>query len=271
MKQHDLVILGSGYTGRFLFPLAAQRYPSVFATSREPERRLAHLPADRRLHFDLMRRDTWPNIPASADLLWCFPAQPPESVQAVAAAIKAPARRLVVLGSTSAYDIGGSRDSPPQWIDETAPVDPCNPRVQGEEFLRRECGAIVLRVAGIYGPGRNPLDWIRLGRVGPSGKYVNLIHVEDLASICLAALAQGKPGEIYNVSDGVPRTWDEICKTAQERWSVAPAAGPRTDLPGKRIVARKVGTHLGVAIRHSDLYAALEFLERSNATSAGGP
>ena len=81
---------------------------------------------------------------------------------------------------------------PPPWIDESAPIDLTKPRVQGEEYLRNEHGAIVLRVAGIYGPGRNPLDWIRQGRVGPSRKYVNLIHVEDLAAICLAALEKGE-------------------------------------------------------------------------------
>ena len=98
-----------------------------------------------------------------------------------------------MLGSTSAYDTGGSQEYPPPWIDETAPIDYTKPRVQGEEFLRTECGAIVLRVAGIYGPGRHPYDWITSGRVGLSDKYVNLIHVEDLAAICKAALQCGIP------------------------------------------------------------------------------
>ena len=75
----------------------------------------------------------------------------------------------------------------------------------------------MLRVTGIYGPGRNPLDWIRQGRIGPSRKYVNLIHVEDLAAICLAVLDRGYPSEAYNVSDGQAHTWKEICVTAQQR------------------------------------------------------
>jgi nucleoside-diphosphate-sugar epimerase len=46
--------------------------------------------------------------------------------------------------------------------------------------------------------------------VNRSRKYVNLIHVEDLASSCLAAFLQADPSGIYNGSDGKPRTWMEI-------------------------------------------------------------
>jgi nucleoside-diphosphate-sugar epimerase len=175
--------------------------------------------------FDLEQPSTWLNIPVCADLIWCFPATPLGQVQAFARMLDAPPRRIVVLGSTSAYDAPSqSTEYPPSWIDESAPINLTKPRVQGEEFLRTNCGAIVLRVAGIYGPGRNPLDWIRQGRVSPSRKYVNLIHAEDLAAICLLALEHGKPGEVYNVSDGQPHTWNEICATAQQRWGVTAGA-----------------------------------------------
>ncbi|TKB52079.1 MAG: hypothetical protein E8D50_09465 [Nitrospira sp.] len=133
--------------------------------------------------------------------------------------------------------------------------------MQGEEYLREHHGAIVLRVAGIYGPGRNPLDWITTGRVSPSRKYVNLIHAEDLAAICLLALEKGKPGESYNVSDGTPRTWNEIYATAQQRWGVAAAAGKKDGSPGKRISTAKLRSELGYRFRHSDLYEALNLIE----------
>ena len=118
----------------------------------------------------------------------------------------------------SLLDVGESQDYPPPWIDESARIDLTKPRVQGEEHFRHELRAIVLRVAGIYRPGRNPQDWIRQGRIGPSCKYVDLIHVEDLAAICLAVLDRGHPSEAYNVSDGQPHNWKEICVTAQQRW-----------------------------------------------------
>lgn len=271
MASTSLVILGSGYSGRFLKPLAEEEHRHVYSTSRDPNRNLGHIQANRRLTFDLTCPDTWANIPSSADLLWCFPAAPLELVQRFALAANASSRKLVVLGSTSAYDVADSREYPPPWIDETAPIDFGKPRVLGEEYLRKDCGAIVLRVAGIYGPGRNPLDWIRQGRVGPSRKYVNLIHVEDLVAICLAALERGKPGEVYNVSDGQPHTWEEICTTACDRWNILHRTGRNTDAPGKRINTNKLNTHLGVQIHHSDLFTALEALEQSRATSAEEP
>jgi nucleoside-diphosphate-sugar epimerase len=164
-----------------------------------------------------------------------------------------------------------STDYPPPWIDECAPVDLRKPRVQGEEFLRKEYGAIVLRVAGIYGPNRNPIDWLRTGRVGPSRKYVNLIHVEDLAAICLAALARGNPGEVYNVSDGIPRRWDEIYMIARDRWHVPAISEQSIQEAGKRIETRKLRERLGESLRHADLFTSIDMLERSSATNVTEP
>jgi nucleoside-diphosphate-sugar epimerase len=169
-------------------------------------------------------------------------------------------RRVVVLGSTSAYRIPAPQPYPPPWIDETAPIDLGKPRVQGEEFLRNTCGAIVLRVAGIYGPARNPVDWLRTGRVKPSPKYVNLIHVEDLAAVCLAALERGLGGEIYNVSDGTPRTWQNIAHAVLFHGDIplSPPGIP-TEM-GKRVANRKLTEQLGYSIRHLDLLQELGHL-----------
>lgn len=257
MSYSPLIILGSGYSARFLWPLTSDRAPGILATSRTPEQHLGHVPATQRLRFDLSQPDTWANIPQDADLIWCFPAAPLNLVVQFSERLKNRSRRLVLLASTSAYDLGDSREYPPSWIDETAPVDLSKPRVQGEEHLRKELGAIVLRVAGIYGPDRNPIDWIRKGRVGRSRKYVNLIHVEDLASICLLALERGTAGEAYNVSDGRPRTWDDICTTAEQRWNVPSPQTAATQDTGKRISNAKLTQKLGYSIRHPDLYEEL--------------
>jgi len=262
LLQHDtLVIFGSGYTARFVLPPASHYYTHVFATSRAPDNHLGHVPAAQRIRFDLAEPDTWNAIPHQADILWFFPAAPLALVTRFASTLVASSRRLVVLGSTSAYDVSDSREYPPPWIDETAPVDLTKPRVQGEEFLRTTCGAIVLRVAGIYGPGRNPIDWIRDGRVSPSRRYVNLIHVEDLAAICLTALEQGRPGEAYNVSDGTPHTWNEICVTAQQRWGVTAAAIKENRSTGKRISNAKLRAEICYTLKHLDLYEALALIK----------
>jgi nucleoside-diphosphate-sugar epimerase len=167
----QLLILGAGYTGRFLAAEACAQGRVVLFTSRDPDRQLKHVPASQRLMFDLARPNTWTSIPAGADLIWCFPAMPVELVRAFAKTLGAPPRRLVVLGSTSAYDgTDPSTVYPPPWIDESAPIDLCKPRVQGEEYLRKEHGAIVLRVAGIYGPRRAFAEVCELDSCGRPGK-----------------------------------------------------------------------------------------------------
>lgn len=258
-QRETVVILGSGYVARFMLSLT-RFYRLVLHTSRDPDHHLRWVPEQQRLRFDLNEPDTWRDVPSDADVLWCFPAAPLGAVQQFASRINARSRRLVVLGSTSAYDVGGVEEYPPPWIDETAPIDLKKPRVQGEEFLRRECGAIVLRVAGIYGPGRHPYDWIKTGRVTVSDKYVNLIHAEDLAAICEAALACGTSGAIYNVSDGIPRTWSEIGRglgDQSQQWR-----GER-QASGKRINTAKLRSLLHEArtsLRHPDLFRSLENL-----------
>ncbi len=263
----SLVILGSGYTARFVLP-AIRQYTAVFATSREPDRHLSHIQPDRRIRFDLTQQDTWTNIPTDADLLWCFPATPLDLVKQFAATLEPCPRRLVVLGSTSAYATDGSIEYPPHWIDERAPIDLAQPRVHGEEFLRTHCAAVILRIAGIYGPGRNPIEWIKRSRVGPSRKYVNLIHVEDLAAICLAAIERGTPGEAYNVSDGTPRTWKEICVIAQQRWGVTAPATIENQPIGKRVSNTKLRTELGYVLKYPNLYESLALIQSGDGSEA---
>lgn len=269
--HRSLIILGSGYTAKFLLPLAQHRYTQVFATSRDPERHLGHLSPDQRIQFDLAQPDTWEAIPPSTDIIWCFPAIPIELVRQFADAAALRTSRLVVLCSTSAYDIDDSAEYPPPWVDETAPIDLTKPRVQGEELLRTSYGAIVLRVAGIYGPGRNPVEWIRTGRVNRSRKYVNLIHVEDLASSCLAALTHADSGEVYNISDGHPRTWMDICQMAEQRWAIRSSDSQQAQATGKRVLNKRMCELLklgGTGLRYGDLFEALELIQRNSLNEA---
>lgn len=199
--------------------------------------------------------------------MWCFPAVPVELVRQFADAASLRTRRLVVLGSTSAYDDRASTEYPPPWIDEAAPVDLEKPRVQGEELLRKLYGSVTLRVAGIYGPGRNPVEWIKTGRVNRSRKYVNLIHVEDLVSSCLAALLYADPGEIYNVSDGSPRTWTEICEMVEQRWGIRSSDSQKVSSTGKRVLNKRICELLkidGTGLRHRNLFETIELIQRNS-------
>lgn len=260
--RRPLVILGSGYTGRWIHQLAVQRSLPVLASSRRPELHLTYVEPNARLRFDLSDAATWLDLPPNVDLIWTFPAAPLDQVQAFAARSLISSRRLVVLGSTSAYARDDAQtDGTAPWIDETSPIDTALPRVQGEEYLRRYHGAMVLRVAGIYGPHRNPVEWIRQGLVGPTGKFVNLVHVEDLAGHCLLVLEAGHAGETYNVSDGQPRRWADICAEVSTRWGIVSPRQSGPEEPGKRILNQKLIDHVGPAFQHPDLYAALQALQ----------
>lgn len=261
ITPRPLVILGSGYTGLRIWRLAKQQSLPVQASSRRPAQNLAYAEPQARLRFDLTEPATWPLLPPNIDLIWTFPATPLEQVQAFAGQYCNPSHRLIVLGSTSAYDTdGGHADDIAPWIDETSPINAHLPRVQGEEYLRRHHGATILRVAGIYGPQRNPVEWIRQGLVGPTDKFVNLIHVEDLAQLCLLALQAGHTGETYNVSDGQPRRWVDICAEVSRRWSIVSPRRPSPKELGKRILNRKLIDHFAPTFRHPNLYEALEAL-----------
>lgn len=259
-----LVILGAGYAGRFIYIQAIRDGVSVSVTSRTPEAHLDFAAPSHRLQFDLDREDTWRNIPADADLIWCFPAVSQKAVSAFAGTALGNARRIAVLGSTSAYKLPGT--DPDSILDESASIDTTRARVVGEEHLRTHAHAIVLRVAGIYGPGRSVLDWIRRGKVGPSQRYVNLIHVEDLAAICLLAIEKGQPGKAYNVSDGRPRRWSEICEEAQKRWGIVPLKDDLDQRPGKRLSIDNMTRDLRYRFQYPDLYQALETLESSTSS-----
>jgi nucleoside-diphosphate-sugar epimerase len=263
-----IVILGAGYTGRYIYARAIAQGLSVLVTSRARDTHLTFAPPLHRIQFDLDRKETWCHIPPGADIIWCFPAMPLEVVSAFAETELRKARRIVVLGSTSAYEMS-AHDSD-SVIDESTSINRTLPRVLGEEYLRTQCAAIILRVAGIYGPGRNVLDWIRRGKVAPSQRYVNLIHVHDLAAICLSALEEGRSGETYNVSDGRPRRWSEICEVAQIRWGVVPVKREGDQRAGKRLSIAKLMRDFHVRFHCPDLYAALDAIERATSNPPPG-
>ncbi len=135
-------------------------------------------------------------------------------------------RRVVYLSTTGVYG-----DCAGEWVDETWPARPVADRSlrrwDAEETLRRWSQTsgrdlVILRVAGIYGPGRLPLERIRTGTpmVRPEeAPYTNRIHVDDLVAVCRAAMARGVPGAVYNACDGHPSTMTEYFQ------DVATAAG----------------------------------------------
>ncbi len=171
---------------------------------------------------------------------------------------------MVVLGSTSAYV------TTPQPVTEQNQLHSHLPRVQGEEFLRRTLGAIIIRLAGLYGPERHVLNWIRRGKIPNTPSWVNLLHVEDAAAICLQALERAPEGESYIASDGTSRLWSAICQVAHQRWNLTlPLLSP-PHKEGKQVSNHKLLSDLHYTIRHPDLFQSLADIELSGGDPSAG-
>jgi nucleoside-diphosphate-sugar epimerase len=120
--------------------------------------------------------------------------------------------RYVHLSSTSVYgQVDGS------WVDESSATAPASETsrllVATEQRLIEAYGssglpASVLRVAGIYGPGRgHQLQQLLRSEAriqGDGTRWVNMVHRDDVASAIRIVSESGSPGRIYNVVDDEP-------------------------------------------------------------------
>jgi nucleoside-diphosphate-sugar epimerase len=125
---------------------------------------------------------------------------------------RAPAKVVYVSTSGVYGDCGGD------WVTEETPINPQTSRAQRRadaEATLREWGkvhdvpVVVLRVTGIYGPGRLPLARVRQGHPilrEEESPPTNRIHADDLAAVCVKAAERAVDGDIFNVSDGQPGT-----------------------------------------------------------------
>ncbi|MDB4090177.1 NAD-dependent epimerase/dehydratase family protein [Gammaproteobacteria bacterium] len=120
-------------------------------------------------------------------------------------------KKIIYMSTSGVYgDCGG------KTVDENTKVSPITERatrrVDAENQLitfskKNNVKLIILRVPGIYGKGRLPVDRVKLREPLVNlneSRITNIIHVEDLARICIASIALENQIEIINVSDGSP-------------------------------------------------------------------
>ena len=199
------LFVGAGYTGARVLA----RLPDAVALgrSRSGDERL-DLDRDERLRIAL---------PAECAVIYSVPPasdQPGDPRLArFLALLPHPPARIVYLSTTGVY---GNRDG--ERVDEGSEPRPESARTErrlaAERLLADWCTAngttvVVLRVPGIYGPGRlgtervrEAMPVIRDAEANPG----NRVHVDDLATCCIAALSPDVPDGIYNVGDGDHRT-----------------------------------------------------------------
>jgi nucleoside-diphosphate-sugar epimerase len=135
--------------------------------------------------------------------------------------------RAVYISTSGVYG-----DCMGEWVTEerlpNPQTDRARRRLAAENTLQEWCARrgvvpVILRVPGIYGPGRLPLQRIRDGVPvvrETESPYSNRIHAEDLAEVCFAAARFGKPDPIYNVSDGHPTTMTDYFFRVADRFGL---------------------------------------------------
>jgi nucleoside-diphosphate-sugar epimerase len=175
-------------------------------------------------------------------------------------------RKFVYTSSTGVY---GQNDG--SLVKESSPTEPSAPTaqvlVETEALLlaaaqQQRFPAVILRVAGIYGPDRGHLFKQYLNNEakipGQGLRFLNMIHRDDLVGIIIAALQNGRPGEIYNAVDNEPVAQIHFFRWLSEtlgKWM--PPFGPeeteadrKRGLTNKKISNRKLTMELGYRFKH---------------------
>jgi hypothetical protein len=144
------------------------------------------------------------------------------------------------IGYFSSVSVYG--DSKGEWVDERTIPEPVTERGMRRlvaenawiEFGRASGKAIVvLRLPGIYGPGRSAIDQLRAGkarRIFKPGQVTNRVHVDDIATATEASLKLPTGVHVFNVTDDLPAPPQDVIAYGAELLGVpCPPATDPTD------------------------------------------
>ena len=175
---------------------------------------------------------------------------------------------LGYLSSTGVYgDTGGA------WVDESAPVGTGRRTARAEaDTAWQALGARVLRLPGIYGPGRSALDRLQAGpvaRIDKPGHVFSRIHVDDIAAAVLASMHGGPPG-LYNIADDLPAPGEAVTAAAARMLGQEPSPlvpldqavlspmGRAFYAECRRVANGRMKRQLGVRLLYPDYHAGLQ-------------
>ena len=229
-----IFIFGAGYSGK-AFARADKVGAAITGTTRSPEKSDALRQAGiSPLLFDgALTAEIAAQLQTTTHLVISI--APGEAGDPVLAAARStilrdmPALRWIgYLSTVGVYgDHGGA------WVDETSECRPVSDRSRWRVEAERqwlEIGAekrlpvAVLRLSGIYGPGRNAFVNLRDGtakRLIKPGQVFNRIHVADIAG-ALRHLAENAQGGIFNVTDDLPAPPQDVVAYAASLMAVEP-------------------------------------------------
>ncbi len=276
------LIFGCGYLGLRVAKRWVADQESVVAVTRSPQRarELADLGITPRV-ADVTEPASLKDLPAAQTLLYAvgYDRQAGKSMrqvyveglQNVLAALPAQVNRIIYISSTGVY---GQTEG--DWVDEKSP---CSPSREGgracfeaEEVLQTHSlgpRAIILRMGGLYGPGRIPRRAeLMEGKPLSANEhgFLNLIHVDDAAEVVLAAERYGAPPALYAVTDGHPVLRGDYFRDLAQLVGASPPTFERP-APGshraersasdKRVSNRKLLSELPFVLRYPNHRAGL--------------
>jgi nucleoside-diphosphate-sugar epimerase len=207
------LVTGIGYTGRRVLDLLPADFVMGLSRSAPDTDRPSTT-------FDLDSASALPvELASRYAVIYTVPPKgdpPDERLQGLLSMLTPVPDRFVYISTTGVY---GNCDG--RTVTESTPPNPSNERsarrAAAEALLetwaaKNRCALIILRAPGIYGPGRLGVGriWSQIPVLSEeSANPGNRIHVDDLATCCVAALSEDVPAGIYNVGDGDHRssTW----------------------------------------------------------------
>ena len=271
--NRSLLVLGFGYSSRAIHAEVAARFARTIVTSRG----LGKLATLRAEGLDARRFDGTPPDATMREALadsevWLVSAPPDAAGDPLLGALGTDLggnrpRRVLYLSTVGVYG-----DHAGQWVDEA--TAPRAVSVRSQQRLAAEAGWAraaerfgfgldILRLSGIYGPGRSAIDALRAGtarRLVKPGQVFNRIHVGDIAG-AVAALLDRDPGGLLNVTDSEPAPPQDVVAHAAALLGVPPP--PETPFEeavlspmarsfygeNKRVANRKLAETIGYRLR----------------------
>ena len=234
---------------------------------------------------DLDRPESLAALPTKSALIYYF-APPPAAGDRDprlynflnAISVQALPERVVLISTSGVYG-----DCQGAWVSEERTPHPDSDRGRRRLDAERQLQSwgersgvpfVILRVPGIYGPGRLPEKRLRAREPvlrEAESPWSNRVHILDLVHACLAAGTRGRPGAVYNISDGQPSSMTDYFNQVAdalglERPPQISLAQARSDLSAgmqsylaesKRLDNRRMREELGVLPQFPDLASGL--------------
>ena len=278
------LIIGCGYLGQRLGVSLIRDGGRVFGTVRSPGRaaEIAGLGIEPVI-ADVLRPDSLRGLPRADRVFYCvgfdraagaaMRAVYVDGLQNILNKLPPSVGRIVYASSTGVY---GQAEG--EWVDEDSPT--CPVHESGQVCLeaegrirawseRRSISAVVLRFAGLYGPGRIVRRTI-LERgepvPGDPDKFLNMVHIEDAARVSASALDADEPEPIYVVGDDRPVTRREYYSVAagaleapEPRFAPPQLGSPEAarDATNKRVANHRMKRGLGITLLYPDITTGL--------------